>query len=153
MSFRRDQHYMSPDTVGEDIADVVNRSLYFVDVPGLLPFHHQGGADDLSSGHDVQEEGLARLQRGQDQRFGDERVHVIKCLLHGCWRPRRLLIGSGFGVVDGSGLPHPKCGLASMKLNYLGIEGCLLIGKLIVVLSCAPLGVNLPGMDLRLLLL
>jgi hypothetical protein len=33
--------------VGEDLADVVDWPLYHVDVPGLLPLHYQGSADDL----------------------------------------------------------------------------------------------------------
>jgi hypothetical protein len=30
--------------VGEDFADVVDWSLYFVDMLGFLPLHYQGGA-------------------------------------------------------------------------------------------------------------
>jgi hypothetical protein len=39
--------------VREGFADVLNHPMYIVDVPGLLLFHHQGGADDLSGGRDV----------------------------------------------------------------------------------------------------
>jgi hypothetical protein len=42
----------------------------------------------------------------------------------------------GFGEVDGGGLLHPQRGLASVWLSQLGVVGCLLTGKLIVVLNC-----------------
>jgi hypothetical protein len=48
--------------VGEDFADVVDWSLYLVDMPGLLPLHYQGSADDLGGGRDIQEEGLTGLR-------------------------------------------------------------------------------------------
>jgi hypothetical protein len=50
-----------------------------------------------------------------------------------------------FGEVDGGGLLHPQHGLVSVQLSHLGIEGCLLTDKLIVVLSCPPLGIDLSG--------
>jgi hypothetical protein len=34
-------------TIREDFADVVDCLLYFVDLPGLLPFYHYGGPDDM----------------------------------------------------------------------------------------------------------
>jgi hypothetical protein len=40
-------------TVEEDLADVVNWSLYPIDVLGLLPLYYQSNADDLGGGHDV----------------------------------------------------------------------------------------------------
>jgi hypothetical protein len=45
--------------VGEDFADVIDWSLYLVDVPKLRPLHYQGNANDLAGGHDIQEDGLA----------------------------------------------------------------------------------------------
>jgi hypothetical protein len=36
--------------VGEDLTDVVDQPLHLVDVPGFLPFHHQGRAEYLG-GH------------------------------------------------------------------------------------------------------
>jgi hypothetical protein len=48
--------------VGEDFADVVDWSLYLVDMPGLLPLHYQGSVDDLGGGRDIQEEGLTGLR-------------------------------------------------------------------------------------------
>jgi hypothetical protein len=49
-------------TVREDFADVVDWSLYRVDMLRLLPFHYQGNTDDLGGGCDIQEEGLTGLQ-------------------------------------------------------------------------------------------
>jgi hypothetical protein len=49
-------------TVGEDFANVVDWSLYLVDVPGFLPLYYQGSTDDLGGGQDIQEEGLIGLQ-------------------------------------------------------------------------------------------
>jgi hypothetical protein len=49
-------------TVREDLADVIDRPLYLVDVPGFLRLHYHGGGDDLAGHHDIQEEGLARLR-------------------------------------------------------------------------------------------
>jgi hypothetical protein len=40
-------------TVGEDFADVVDRSLYLVDMSGFLLLYYQGSADDLGGGHDI----------------------------------------------------------------------------------------------------
>jgi hypothetical protein len=37
----------------DDLADVVDRQLYIVDMPGLLPLHYQGSADDLGGCHDI----------------------------------------------------------------------------------------------------
>jgi hypothetical protein len=63
--------------IGEDFTDVVDRPLYLVDVLGLLPLYHQGGADDLGGCCEVEEEGLAWLRRGQDRWFGDESFEVV----------------------------------------------------------------------------
>jgi hypothetical protein len=49
-------------TVGEDLADIVDRHLYLVNVLGLFPFHYQGGADDLDSCRDIPEKGLTGLR-------------------------------------------------------------------------------------------
>jgi hypothetical protein len=46
--------------VDEDLADVVDRPLYLVNMPGLFPFNYQGGADDLGGCCDIQEKGLTR---------------------------------------------------------------------------------------------
>jgi hypothetical protein len=67
--------------VGGDLADVIDRPLYLVDVPELLSLHYQGNTNDLGGCHDIQEEGLAGLRRGQDQRFGEKRLEVVKRLL------------------------------------------------------------------------
>jgi hypothetical protein len=40
-----------------------------------------------------------------------------------------------------------------VQLSPLVVEGCLLVGELIMVLSCPPLDVDLSGVGLRLLLL
>jgi hypothetical protein len=64
--------------VGEDFANVVDRSLYLVDMPGLILLHYQGSADDLGGGCNIHEEGLTGLRRGQDRRLGDERFEVVK---------------------------------------------------------------------------
>jgi hypothetical protein len=48
-------------TIREDFANVVDRSLYLIDMLGLLPLHYQGSADDLGGGRDIQEEGLTGL--------------------------------------------------------------------------------------------
>jgi hypothetical protein len=37
----------------EDFIDVVDPSLFLVDVLGFLPLHYQGSADDLGGSHDV----------------------------------------------------------------------------------------------------
>jgi hypothetical protein len=68
-------------TIGEYVADVIDRPLYLVDVPGFLLLHYQGGVDDLGGCHDIQEEGITELWGGQDRRFGDECLEVIKRLL------------------------------------------------------------------------
>jgi hypothetical protein len=49
-------------TVKEYLADVIDWPLYLVDVPGLLPLHYLGSADDLGGCYDLQEEGLTGLQ-------------------------------------------------------------------------------------------
>jgi hypothetical protein len=59
----------------------------------------------------------------------------------------------GFGVVDGGSSLCSQHGLASVKLDHLGVEGCLLTDKLIVALSCPPLNVDILGTGLHLLLL
>jgi hypothetical protein len=41
----------------------------------------------------------------------------------------------GFGEVDDGGSLRPQLGLASVYLGQLGVKGCLLTGKLIMVLS------------------
>jgi hypothetical protein len=64
--------------VREDFAEVVDRSLYFVDVPGPLPLHYQDSAHDLGGGHDIQEESLTGLQQNQDQVLGEEHCEVVK---------------------------------------------------------------------------
>jgi hypothetical protein len=51
-------------------------------MPGLLPLHYQGSADDLGGCRNIQEEGLTGLWRGQDRRVGDECFEVVKRLLH-----------------------------------------------------------------------
>jgi hypothetical protein len=61
--------------------------------------------------------------------------------------------GSGFGEVNGGGLLHSQHSLASVQLGHLRVEGCLLIGKLVVVLSYPPLSVDLLGTGSRMLLL
>jgi hypothetical protein len=40
----------------------------------------------------------------------------------------------------------------SVQLGHLSVEGCLLIGELIVALGCPLLNINLPGAGSRLLL-
>jgi hypothetical protein len=42
---------------------------------------------------------------------------------------------SSFGEVDGGGSLRPQRGLVSVYFGLLGIEDCLLTGKLIVVLD------------------
>jgi hypothetical protein len=54
--------------------------MYLVDVPGLLPLHYQGSADDLGGGRHIQEEGLTGLWRGQGRRLGDEYFEVASTL-------------------------------------------------------------------------
>jgi hypothetical protein len=49
---------------------------------------------------------------------------------------------SGFGDVDGDGSLHPQCGLVSVQLGHLGIKGCLLTDKIIMVLRCPPLDID-----------
>jgi hypothetical protein len=39
--------------VGEDLADVVNWSLYLVDVPELLPLYYESSGDGFGGGHDI----------------------------------------------------------------------------------------------------
>jgi hypothetical protein len=39
--------------VGEDLADIVNWLLNLVDVPELLPFHHQSSTNNLGGSCDV----------------------------------------------------------------------------------------------------
>jgi hypothetical protein len=39
--------------VREDFANVVDRSLYLVDMLGFLPLYHQGGGDDLGGCCDI----------------------------------------------------------------------------------------------------
>jgi hypothetical protein len=58
-----------------------------------------------------------------------------------------------FGESDGGGSLDPQCGFVLVQLAHLGVEGCLLAGKLIMVLSCQSLVIILPGAGLRLLLL
>jgi hypothetical protein len=48
--------------VGEDFFDVVDWSLYHVDMPVFLPLYYQGSTDYLGGGYDIQEEGLTGLQ-------------------------------------------------------------------------------------------
>jgi hypothetical protein len=55
--------------------------LYLVDVPGFLPFHHQGGAINLGGSCDVPEEGLTGLRGGWDRRFGDAALEAVQHLL------------------------------------------------------------------------
>jgi hypothetical protein len=62
-------------------------------------------------------------------------------------------LSSVFREVDGGGLLHSQCGLASMQFGQLGVEGCLLTGKLIMMLIHPQLNIDLPGMDLHLFLL
>jgi hypothetical protein len=79
--------------VGEDHADLVDRPLYHLDVLGFLPFHNQGHANDLGGGRYIEDEGLVRLQRGQDRWLGDERIELVECLwylLHPAERVRPL---------------------------------------------------------------
>jgi hypothetical protein len=45
---------------------------------------------------------------------------------------------SGFGEVNGGGSLHSQCGLVSVHLGHLTVEGRLLAGKLIVALSYPP---------------
>jgi hypothetical protein len=45
-------------TVGQDFADIVDRSLHLIDVSRFLPLHHLGRADDLGGCHNVEEEGF-----------------------------------------------------------------------------------------------
>jgi hypothetical protein len=44
--------------VGEDLTDVVDQPLHLVGMPGFLPSHYQGHANDLGGCHYVEEEGL-----------------------------------------------------------------------------------------------
>jgi hypothetical protein len=60
---------------------------------------------------------------------------------------------SGFGEANGGGSLHPQCGFVLVQLAHLGVEGYLLAGKLIMVLSCQSPVINLPGAGLCLLLL
>jgi hypothetical protein len=60
---------------------------------------------------------------------------------------------SGFGEVDAGGPFHPQCSLVSMWFGQLGVEGCLLTGKLVMTLSHPQLDVNLSSMDSCLMLL
>jgi hypothetical protein len=39
--------------VREDLADVVDRPFYLVDVSEFLPLHYQGSADDLGGWHNI----------------------------------------------------------------------------------------------------
>jgi hypothetical protein len=60
-------------------------------------------------------------------------------------------MSSGFGEVEGGVSLHSQRGLVSMQFDQLGVEGCLLTYKLIMMLSHQELSVDLPSMDLRLL--
>jgi hypothetical protein len=57
----------------------------------------------------------------------------------------------GFDEVNGGGSLNPEHSLASVQLGHL--KGYMLISKLIMVLSCPPLDVDLSGMGSCLLLL
>jgi hypothetical protein len=59
----------------------------------------------------------------------------------------------GFCEFDGGGSLRPQHGLALMQLDHRSVEGCLLTGKLIVVMSCPQLGIDLLGAGSHLLLL
>jgi hypothetical protein len=40
---------------GEDLADIIDRHLYLVDVHGFLLLHHQDSVGNLGGCHDIQE--------------------------------------------------------------------------------------------------
>jgi hypothetical protein len=59
----------------------------------------------------------------------------------------------GFGEIDDGGSLRPQLGLASVYLSQLGVKGCLLTGKLIMVSSCPQLNIDLLSMGSHLLFL
>jgi hypothetical protein len=59
----------------------------------------------------------------------------------------------GLGEVNGGDLLHPQRKLVSVYLSQLGVEGCLLTSKLVVVLSNPQLGVDLSSVGSCILFL
>ena len=72
--------------IGQDLANEVHGVLYFEGVSLFFSLHHQGGADHLRGGHNVEQKWFSIGRRDQDQGLCQEPFDHVKHLL-GLERP------------------------------------------------------------------
>ena len=72
--------------IGQNLANEVQGMLYFEGVSLFFLLYHQGGADHLRGGHNVEQKGFPIGWRDQDQGLHQELLDLVKCLL-GLGRP------------------------------------------------------------------
>jgi len=67
--------------IGQDLANEVHGTLHFEGVSLLFSLYHQGGANHLRGGHDVEQNMFPIGRRDQDRGLRQELLDFVKCLL------------------------------------------------------------------------
>ena len=67
--------------IGQDLANEVHGTLHFEGVSLLFSLYHQGGADHLCGGRNVEQKRFPISQRDQDWSLRQELLDLVKCLL------------------------------------------------------------------------
>ena len=67
--------------VGQDLANEVQGTLHFEGVSLFFLLYHQGGADHLRGGHNVEQERFPIGRGDQDWGLRKELLDLVKCLL------------------------------------------------------------------------
>ena len=72
--------------IKQDLANEVHGTVHFEGVSLFFSLYHQGSADHLSGGHDVEKKLFPVSRRDQDRSLCQELLDHVKCLL-GLRRP------------------------------------------------------------------
>ena len=76
--------------IGQDLANEVHRTLHFEGVSLFFLLYHQGDADHLCGGRNIEQKRFPISQRDQDQGLRQELLDLLKCLL-GLGRPFKIV--------------------------------------------------------------
>ena len=67
--------------IGQDLANEVHGTLHLEGVSLFFSVYHQGGADHLRGGRNVEQKQFSIGQGGQDRGLCQELFYLVKCLL------------------------------------------------------------------------
>ena len=76
--------------IGQDLANEVHGTLHFEGVSLFFLLYHQGGADHLRGGRDVEQKLFPIGRRDQDRGLRQKPLDLVKCLL-GLERPFKVV--------------------------------------------------------------